>query len=103
MRALALLALVLAIGACGQQEAKTYPPQYELNFMRACQARGAAAAVCSCTWERITSEIPVDDFTAFERLSQSEQTASPLRNELQRFALECRAEAAPPPENPPAP
>jgi hypothetical protein len=102
-QSIAILLALAALCACGQREAKTYPPQYELNFMRACQARGAVASVCSCTWERVVREIPVDDFTAFERMPPGEQAAAPLRSELQRFALECRDEAAPAPESPPVP
>lgn len=99
---LQILALVLLAG-CGQQQAKTYPPQFELNFMRACEAQRPAQNVCSCTWERIAREIPVDDFMAFERLNPSEQASHPLYTEIQRFALECRAETGPPDEDPPAP
>lgn len=99
-----MLALALtALTACGQQEAKTYPPQYELNFMRACQAPGQDSNVCSCTWERITREIPVEEFEGFEQLPANEQTSHPLRAELQRYAVECIAQNEAPPEDPPPP
>jgi len=104
MRLLAAIALVLTLAACGEQEAKTYPPQYELNFMRACQAqRPAVTSLCPCTWERITREIPPDEFATFERLPPNEQVAHPLYAEIQRYALECADQAAPAPEDPPAP
>ncbi len=103
MRLFASIALTLALAACGQQEATTYPPQYELNFMRACQAQRPAANVCPCTWERITREIPPDEFATFERLPPNEQVAHPLYDEIQRYAMECRDQAGAPPEEPPAP
>lgn len=104
MRVLASIALVLTLAACGQQDAKTYPPQYELNFMRACQAQGGGAAdICPCAWERVTREIPPDEFAAFERLAPNEQVAHPLYAEIQRFALECREQALAPFEQQPSP
>ena len=103
MRALTSIALVLTLAACGQQEAKTYPPSYELNFMRACEAQQPAADMCACTWERITREIPPDEFAAFERLPPNEQVAHPLYAEIERYALECRDQTVAPPEDPPPP
>ena len=104
MRVLASIALMLALAACNQQEAQTYPPQYELNFMRACQAqRPAAPNQCPCTWERITREIPPDEFATFERLPPNEQVAHPLYAEIQRYALECATQTEATTENPPPP
>jgi len=101
MRAVAI-ALALTLAACGRQEAETYPPQYELNFMRACEAQRPAANLCACTWERITREVPPDEFAAFERLTAEEQAAHPLYGEIQRYALDCAARSEPA-EDPPAP
>jgi hypothetical protein len=104
MRRPAFFALMLTLAACGQQEAKTYPPQYELNFMRACHAqRPAAPNQCPCTWERITREIPPDEFATFERLPPSEQVAHPLYTEIQRYAVECVTQTEATPEDPPPP
>ena len=104
MRVLASIALMLALAACGQQEAKTYPPQYELNFMRACQAqRPAAPNQCPCTWERITREIPPDGFATFERLPPNEQVEHPLYAEIQRYALECATQTEATTGDPPPP
>lgn len=104
MRLLVCFALMLALAACGEQAAKTYPPQYELNFMRACQAqRPAAPNQCSCTWERITREIAPDEFAAFERLPASEQVADPLYAEIQRYAEECASQGEATTADPPPP
>jgi hypothetical protein len=104
MRIFAPIALALTLAACGQQDANTYPPQYELNFMRACQAqRPAARNQCPCTWERITREIPPDEFATFERLPPAEQVAHPLYAELQRYALECASQTEATTEDPPPP
>jgi hypothetical protein len=102
MRLAAFIALAL-LTACGQQEAKTYPPQYELNFMHSCQAQRPPEHVCPCTWERITREIPPAEFATFERLPPNEQVAHPLYSEIQRYAMECRDQSAAAPEDPPAP
>jgi hypothetical protein len=103
MRVFASIALVLTLAACGQQEGATYPPQYELNFMRACQAQQPAANLCPCTWERITREIPPAEFATFERLPPNEQVAHPLYAEIQRYALECASQSEPAADDPPAP
>jgi hypothetical protein len=103
MRMPASIALMLALAACGQQEAKTYPPQYELNFMRACHAQRPAANVCPCTWGRIMREIPPDEFATFERLPPSEQVAHALYAEIQRYALECATQTETTTEDPPPP
>lgn len=95
--------LAAALAGCGQQEADTYPPQYELNFMRACQAQGPSGNVCPCTWEKIEREIPPDEFAAFELLPASEQAAHPLYSQIERYALECRDQNDAPAEAPPAP
>jgi len=100
---LVILAALTALGACGQQQAKTYPPQYELNFMRACQAQGPAENVCPCTWEKIEREIPPDAFAAFELLPASEQRVHPLYGQIERYAIECREQSETTPEDPPAP
>jgi hypothetical protein len=98
-----IFVLVAALGACGQQDAATYPPQYELNFMRACQAQAPNHAVCSCSWEKIESEIAPADFAAFERLPANEQASHPLYAQIERHALECRDQPEAAPEDPPAP
>jgi hypothetical protein len=98
-----LLCLVAALVSCGQPEPNTYPPQYELNFMRACQAQGPVGDVCSCTWEKIQREIPPAEFAAFERLPASEQVGHPLYGQIERFAIGCRNEAVDALEDPPAP
>ena len=103
MRVLACIAFLM-LAACGQQDANTYPPQYELNFMRACQAqRPAAPNQCPCTWERITREIPPDEFATFERLPPDEQVAHPLYAEIQRYAQECATQSDGTTEDPPPP
>lgn len=103
MRTAYVSIVVLALAACGQPEATTYPPQYELNFMRSCQAQGAPIGFCSCSWEKIEREIPPADFAAFERLPASEQETHPLRAKIQAYAGECRSEPVGPPDDPPAP
>lgn len=103
MRLFILAAAAAALAACGRQDAETYPPQYELNFMRACQAQSAPAGFCACTWEKIEREIAADDFAAFERLPPGDQQTHPLRQQIQRYADECRTEAVEPPDDPPPP
>jgi hypothetical protein len=98
-----ILVGLAALAACGQQPANTYPPQYELNFMRACQAQGPPSGVCPCTWEKIEREIPPDQFAAFERLPANEQVTHPVYSQLERYALECAGESDPPPQAPPTP
>lgn len=104
MRTLAALVLLVSLAACDQRQvAQTYPPQYELNFMTACQAQRVSAAFCTCTWEKIEHEISPADFAAFERLPPNEQATHPFQGQIERYAEECRNEVAPDPEEPPAP
>lgn len=97
-----LVVALAALASCGPPEPRTYSPEYELNFMNACR-QGQTASVCSCAWERITREIPVEDFESFEQLPPNEQAAQPLRAEFQRYTLECIAQNQAPPEDPPPP
>lgn len=71
--------------------------------MRACQAQNPAEDLCPCTWAKIEREIPPDEFAAFETLPLNEQTAHPLRSQIERYAVECLNEIQPTPEDPPAP
>ena len=99
-----ILAALAALAACGQPSApETYPPQFELNFMRGCQAQGPTQAFCSCTWDKIEAEISPADFEAFDRLPAYEQASQPLQQQIESFALECSAQMQPPTEQPPAP
>jgi hypothetical protein len=102
MRVLASIALLM-LAACGEQEAKTYPPQYELNFMRACQAQAPTLTLCTCTWEKIEREIAPDDFAAFELLPAGEQARHPLYSQIERYAVECRDQPESLPDDPPPP
>jgi hypothetical protein len=103
MKLRACLLFALLLGACGQQEAKTYPPEYELNFMRSCLAQGQASVVCTCTWDKIERGITPDEFAAFERLPAPERAVHPMYGQVERYALECVGENATPPASPPAP
>ncbi len=103
MRGLILAASAAVVAACGQSAPEAYPPQYELNFMRACQAQQATGEFCACTWDKIERELPADEFAAFERLPAKEQETHSLRTRIERFADECRTELIEPPAEPPAP
>ena len=94
-RAIVVL-LALVSGACAQPEAG-YPPQYELNFMRSCEASGATLAVCTCTWGRISAEISRADFDAFEHMPAAQRSGSPLQSQIQGYALACAAQKPPAP------
>jgi len=90
-----LSAMILCAGivaaACGPASDSAYPPAYELNFMRACEAQGPAAGVCPCTWERIEAEVPRADFEALERATPAERAADPLTARIEAYARACGA------------
>ncbi len=98
-----VLAALAALSACGQQQPPGYAPEYQLNFMRACQAQGAVVAVCSCTWSKIEREIEVEDFVALEQLPLAERVSNPLYGQIERYAVECRNETLEIPDEPPPP
>lgn len=92
--AIAIAALVL-LAACGQPQSTGYPPEYELNFMRACQAAGSSNPICACVWGKIAGEISVDAFEALEQLPQAERETHPMTAQIQGYRTACVAEAAP--------
>lgn len=85
----AVLLSVLALASCGPTS-QGYPPDYEFNFTQACEAQGADAAYCACTWDKIEANIRVADFAAFERLPAGERAPHPLQAQISGYAGECR-------------
>lgn len=92
MRTLAMLILCAAAVACGQREEAGYPPQYEYNFMRACEAGPGPDAICGCVWREIEANIEPDDFHALERLPADERDAHPLQAQINGYVLACQPE-----------
>jgi hypothetical protein len=84
-----LIAALITLAACGSPPAQ-YTPEYEHNFMRACQLN-APTALCACVWTKIAAEIPVAEFEAFERLSPEQRAASPVAAQLRGFATACES------------
>jgi hypothetical protein len=93
MRLLAFLLALGGLGSCGREAA--YPPQYEFNFMQACEAQQPAAGVCACIWGRIEAEVPRAQFEALEQSPAASRAQDPLTLRIQEFALAC---AGPPAE-----
>ena len=62
MRALLAFVVLLSLASCGRSTG--YPPAYEVNFMRACEARSTVPGLCACTWGKIEAEVPADEFAA---------------------------------------
>jgi hypothetical protein len=100
LKRLIVALFALAGASCSQPEAG-YPPAYELNFMRGCEAQGAPRAVCACSWARIAADVPRADLDGLERLPAAQRPESPVQQQIEGFALQCMAEHAPPaPEAP---
>lgn len=97
MRRWLLLVPMLALTACNPQPA-SYPPEYERNFMAACEARAASSSdeVCGCVWDRIEAEISPSDFAAFERLPAATREAHPLTAQINGYIEACNVEITPP-------
>jgi hypothetical protein len=89
-----VLAAFAVLAACGRPADATYPPQYELNFMRACLAQAPPQGMCPCIWDKIESDVAPADFAAFDRLSPAEQQSHPLQQQIERYALDCAADLA---------
>ena len=88
MRAAILLALVCALGACGPQ---TSQPNVEMNYVEACEARGASSTFCACLWDSIETNVAVSDFVSLERLPAAERDAHPVMAEINTYAEQCNA------------
>lgn len=102
MRVLPGLCIAILLAACGRPEV-TYPPQYETNFMNACQTQGSTQARCACIWDRIEANIDPDSFAALEQLPGPEREAHPLMQQIQQYTRECPSAPAGGVEPPPAP
>jgi hypothetical protein len=89
MRLLVLVA-VLALAACGQQQA--YPPGYEMNFMSACEQRSAIPGQCACVWDKIETEVPADEFAALDQMPGPQREAHPLMQQINGYSLACANE-----------
>lgn len=61
MRAAAVLIGALALSACGQREAHSYPAEAKTRFEQSCPAE---SEVCVCTWDKITREMTYEDYEA---------------------------------------
>jgi hypothetical protein len=94
MRLVAALSL-LALAACNPQPA-SYPPDFERNFMTACEAQGSSNALCSCTWDRIEAEVSPSDFAALERMPGPQREAHPLTARINGYVEACNVTLAPP-------
>ncbi|GIK51021.1 MAG: hypothetical protein KJZ75_14180 [Hyphomonadaceae bacterium] len=90
-RALVAFAACAALAACGRAEQKSYPADYQFNFMRACEAQSDLPGLCACTWERIEAQIDPNDFAALERLPGPERQAHPLTQQIEQITLACHA------------
>lgn len=87
MRSLLMLAgAALALAGCGAST--RYPTEYEANFRSACANGGGTAAYCECVWGKIESEIPIEDFVAFDAAAQAGQS-HPAGERIQGFTEQC--------------
>lgn len=94
MRRLVLSLVVAALAACGAAS-EAYPPQYRANFMQACEA-GAPGSFCGCVWARIEAEIPVRDFTAYDRAAPAAREAHPINQQMKAYFQACLAQTQTP-------
>lgn len=78
----------LLIAACTPQPA-TYTPDFERNFVSACEAQGASQALCSCTWDRIETDVPPADFMALERMPGPQREDHPLTAQINGYKEAC--------------
>src|SRR5262245_35792334 len=100
MTRLALGLCLVLLAACGRPEAR-YPPEYEINFMNACEVHGSSQARCACIWDKIEAHVDPNAFAALEQLPTSERNAHPLMHQIQGYWEACPER--PPVEQPPAP
>lgn len=87
---------ILALAACTPQPA-AYTPDVERNFRTACEAQGASAELCACTWDKIEAEVSPGDFVALERMPGAQREAHPLQVQINGYLEACNVSIAPPP------
>jgi hypothetical protein len=98
---LVLALAAFALAACSPRSGE-YPPDIEMNFMRACEAQSQVPGLCACTWDKIEAEVPVSDFQALELLPGPERLAHPLSTQISGYALACSAQLGEQPAGEPA-
>lgn len=99
MRSIAAAVLLACLGACGAPPVPaTYSPEYEQNFMVACESQSSIEGLCACTWDRIEAEVPRADFDALERLAGAQREEAPLARQIERYAASCAASLSPAPD-----
>jgi len=92
MRVGLISVIACIVSACGPAQAPSYPPEYKVNFMRACEAQPEAAdGRCGCIWDAIEANVPPGDFAALERLPPAERDANALTRQIEGYALSCIA------------
>lgn len=97
---LAILIAAVALSACGQREdAKAYPPGYEIQFMQGCESQSDSRALCACIWDKIEAEVPAADFAALDRMPGPQREAHPLMTQINNYSFACAAQL---PAEPPA-
>jgi hypothetical protein len=90
----ALIPILFILAACTPPAEQGYPPAYELNFMRGCEAQGAPRAVCACSWARVAAEVPRAELDRLERTPAAARPDDPVQKQLEGFALQCTTEHA---------
>jgi hypothetical protein len=89
-----LIAAALLLSGCAPPTEQGYPPAYEINFMRGCEAQGAPREVCACSWTRVAAEVPRAELDRLERAPAAARPDDPVQKQLEGFARQCATEHA---------
>jgi hypothetical protein len=87
-RVIVVLALCALLGAACSKASKGYSGDTEGAFMTSCTVKqGQPQAICKCTYDEITRQIPFDRYVEIDKQLQKDQNAVP--DELIHIVSDC--------------
>ncbi|CAN5244395.1 hypothetical protein BH18ACT4_BH18ACT4_04140 [soil metagenome] len=85
-----VVAVVFAVGACGDDKREAYSVDTETQFMATCVASVGEGerSLCGCIYDSITEEIPFEEFEELDRRLNDDPDAE-LPERIDALVVEC--------------
>lgn len=94
VRKVAVTAAIVAMAAvgCGGTSAPAYDEAFQADFERACGVAvpgETGPAVCRCWYERVSTEVPIDELPPLEQLTATEAPEDIVDPEVYEWLADC--------------